>query len=394
MNKNILDKEVQQFIQDNIHVPPSTIALKRSSIEGVTSSEIANQIDGKQRAVHKLPTWYNTANIYYPDKINLEQCSSERTASFKSKLISPGARVIDLTGGFGVDDYFFALKANQVIHCELNTALSIIVKHNFEVLQTSNIVCLATDGINHLSGLENGAIDVIYIDPSRRVNNKKVFLLADCEPNIVALQPLFFEKSRIVISKIAPLLDISSALSSLDFVKAVYVISVDNDCKELLFVQERGYTEGGNIHCVRLFQGLEQRFTFSYEEERNTPNTYSAPLSYLYDPDVCITKAGAFKSIGARYSLSKLHQHTHLYTSTELHSSFPGRVFKILGYQRYTDFKKSTHPAQANIIVKNFGEKPDTIRKKFKIKDGGDNFLFFTQDLNNNNIVISASRIY
>ncbi|WP_270090491.1 class I SAM-dependent methyltransferase [Sphingobacterium sp. SYP-B4668] len=394
MNNNILKREVQQFIQDNIHVPPTGIALKKSPIEGITSAELANQIDGKQRAIHKLPTWYTTDNIYFPDKINLEQCSSERTASFKSKLIPHGSRVVDLTGGFGVDDYFFSRVAHQVTHCELNRKLSLIVKHNFEALHTFNITCLATDGVQYLRDQENEVVDVIYVDPSRRVNSKKVFLLADCEPNIVSLQSLFFEKSRLVISKIAPLLDISHALSSLAFVKAVYVISVDNDCKELLFVQERDYSGPVHIHCIRLFQDLEQHFIFSYDEERNTTNSYSIPLNYLYDPDVCITKAGAFKSLGARYTLGKLHQHTHLYTSAELAPSFPGRVFQILECQRYADFKKSDYPAQANIVVKNSGEKPEAIRKKFKIKDGGDLFLFFTQDLNNNNIVISASRIY
>ncbi|WP_293916003.1 MULTISPECIES: class I SAM-dependent methyltransferase [unclassified Sphingobacterium] len=394
MNYNILQKEVQHFLQDNSKVSPSAIALKKSPFVAVSSAELATQLDGRQRIARKLPKWANTPGIYFPEKLNLEQSSSEQTAAFKCRLIKPDTALLDMTGGFGIDSYFFASKARQVTYCEINTALSEIVQHNFQTLGVNNVKFVATDAVTYLEQQPDNSLDYIYIDPSRRVNTRKVFLLTDCEPNIADLQTLFFTKANTIISKIAPLMDISTALTSLQYVKDVYVISVDNDCKELLFVQEKGFEGEPEIHSVRLFQGTEQQLTFTYEQERQETNNYSTALTYLYDPDVAITKAGAFKTVGKQYQLQKLHSSTHLYTSTELETSFPGRMFSVTNVLPYSAFKKADYPKQANIIAKNFPDKPEELRKRWKIKDGGEQFLFFTQDHDNNYIVIMASRLH
>ena len=393
MNKHILAKDVQEFIKINREHRPSEIALKKSPFTDVSAAELATQIDGWQRSVRKLPTWAYSESIYYPNRINLEQCSSEHTALIKQTFIDKGSRVIDLTGGFGVDSSYMAQEAREVTYCELNRDLSQIVAHNAAVLQVRNLACKTTDGIAYLKNCQDSSFDYIYVDPSRRNNHGKVFLLKDCAPNILDYQDLFFRKAHRTITKLSPLLDISTVLDSLTQVKDVYVISVDNDCKELLFLQEKGYQGSPRIHAVRLFADQIQRFDFSYEEEKATLNQYLDPPGYLYDPDVSITKAGAFKSVGKQYGLAKLHQHAHLYTSNEIAGDFPGRIFQIDQVLPYSSLKRTIPFRQANLATRNFPEKVAQIQKKFKIRDGGTTFLFFTTNKQQQLIVIVATRL-
>lgn len=391
MNKAILEGEVQHYLQANADADASALALKKSPFDRVSSSELANQIDGMQRVQKKMPAWSAKPNLYYPDKLNLEQCSSQETGLFKAGLIPAESKLVDLTGGFGVDSYYFAQCASHVWHCELNANLSAIVAHNFAQLGVSNVSFITGDGIAALAALEAN-LDVVYIDPSRRVKQQKVFHLADCEPNILAHQDLFFAKANVIITKLAPLLDIHLALKDLKYVKAVYVISVANDCKELIFLQEKGFTGEPLIHAVRLTQGRKQQFSFTLAEEKAATPTYTTPSRYLYDPDVAITKAGAFKSMAIALQLSKLHVSSHLYTSEQLLPDFPGRVFAIEQVIALKQFKKQKENIKANVIAKNFPLKVEEIRKKYKIKDGGETFLFFTTQSDGDLVVIKALR--
>ncbi|TDQ79965.1 THUMP-like domain-containing protein [Sphingobacterium yanglingense] len=393
MNNHILDKDVQAHIRANREHSPSDIALKKSPFSSVSSSEIAAQIDGWQRAVKKLPTWAFSSLIYYPDKINLEQCSSEHTALIKQTLIKKGSKVVDVTGGFGVDSCYMAQEADIVVHCELNERLSEIVKHNATVLGVPNIVCIATNGVDFVQAQADQSLDYILIDPSRRVNHAKVFLLEDCEPNIIAAQDMFFRKSRYIICKLSPLLDISTALQKLKHVKLVYVISVDSDCKELLFIQDSTYTGETKIVAIRLFTDQIQTLTFTQEEEKQALIRTSQPLTYLYDPDVSVTKAGAFKTVAKRFNLFKIHTHSHLYTSDSLEPDFPGRAFLVKEVFELSAFKRRTSLDKANVATKNFPMKVEEIKKKFKIKDGGNEYLFFTTDYLGNPIVIHGHKV-
>lgn len=392
MNKRILDQDVQQFIRANRQLPPAQIALGKSPFPDVSAADLAKQIDGWQRSVNKLPTWANSEHICYPNKINLEQCSSEHTALIKQTLIPKGAKVIDITGGFGVDACYIAQEARRVIHCELDPELSEIVNHNVQQLRVYNIECIATDGIAYLREQPDDSFDYIYIDPSRRVNYSKVFRLEDCEPNIVALQDLFFTKSKYILTKLSPLLDISLGISSIKHVKMVYIISLDNDCKELLFIQERGFEGEPMIRAIRLFKDQLQDFIFTYTQEKAILTRYKTPQKYLYEPDVSIIKAGAFKSIGKYFALGKLHQHTHLYTGDELIPDFPGRIFTIVRTIPFSDLKKNNPYIKANITTRNFPLKVEDIRKRYKIKEGGDIYLFFATDINDKLLVLECTK--
>lgn len=392
MNKRLLDTDVQSYLLAHRQEQPAVIALKKSPFPDVSSSELAAQVDGWQRCVSKLPTWAFSENIVYPPKINLEQCSSEHTALIKQQIIRQGAKVIDLTGGFGVDSCYMAQQADSVIHCEWNETLSEIVAHNAQTLGVANVCCITGDGIAYLRDQAEDSFDYIYIDPSRRVSNSKVFLLEDCEPNIVAWQDLFFAKSERIVTKVSPLLDITQALRSLKHVTNVYVISLDNDCKELLFIQKRGFEGEPLLSAIRLFKDQVNEFSFTTAEEKACRSEYRTPQRYLYEPDVSIIKAGAFKSIAKQYQLGKLHLHSHLYTSDDLISDFPGKVFEIQEAFPFGDLKRKKTFAKANITTRNFPLKVEEIRKKFKIKDGGHLHLFFTTDLEDALTVVVCER--
>ncbi|MBD1435060.1 class I SAM-dependent methyltransferase [Sphingobacterium sp. DN00404] len=393
MNGNILLAEVQTFIRQHADMDASRIALKKSPFEGVSSSELAQQITGWQKVSSKMPEWLKQDKaLYFPEKLNLEQCSSAKTGKFKVSLLSPDCTVLDLTGGFGVDSYFFARCAKKVIHCEINPQLSQIVAHNFLELAIDNVQFHTGDGITFLASSRK-RYDYIYTDPSRRVKNQKVFRLEDCEPNILAYQSLFFEHSDTLLTKSAPLLDISGALNVLPHVREVYVISIENDCKELLFVQEKSFQGIPTIHAVRLSADKSQTFSFNYIQEKETVPTLGKPTNFLYDPDVAITKAGAFKSVATAFHLQKLHQHSHLYSHDDVIGDFPGRVFRIQQVVPFSIFKKSVGVAKANIVTKNFPLKVEQIRKKFKIKEGGEDYLYFTTLYDDRLVVVYAKRI-
>ena len=392
MNKAILNKDVQEFIRRNINTDITRISLSKSPFLEISSKELAEQIDGKRRCEKKLPLWFNTNNIYYPQKLAIEQCSSEAAAKYKSTLLF-GDKIIDLTGGFGVDSYFFSEKAKNIIQCEINKELSDISRHNSTVLG-ANINYICTDGIEYLkTSIE--AFDTIYVDPSRRISLRKVFFLKDCDPDVFRNKDLLLKKSSRLLIKTAPLLDIQSTIKELQQVTQVHIISIKNECKEVLYVIDEAFSETDPpILCVVLTDAENLTFKFRFSEEKEFYlDTYSAPLNYLYEPDVALLKAGCFKLITKKFDVKKIHQHTHLYTSEELTKNFIGRKFKIITTWDYGTFLKEQKFTKANIICRNFPLDPAQIRKKLKIEDGGEMYLLFCTGSKNELLVIYCERI-
>lgn len=391
MDFNILQPPIQEFIEKQIGNSISKLALQKNPFPETEWISILNQIEAKTKAKDKLPTWFNTKNIIYPSKISVEQTSSEKTALYKTSIVS-GASLIDLTGGFGVDDYYFASKVKKVAHCEINPELSAIVKHNLECLQVKNIDCYAGDSSEILSIL-NTKWDWIYIDPSRRSDSKgKVFLLKDCLPNVPENLTFYFEYSNAILIKTAPLLDIAAGLSELDCVKTIHVVALENEVKELLWELHARFSGDLTIKTVNITKEKTEHFDFILNQEAQFPN-YSLPQEYLYEPNSAIMKSGGFDEVGSFYNLNKLHKHSHLYTSTDL-IPFPGRVFKIENVIPYTktEMKTALENKKANITTRNFPETVENIRKKWKIKDGGASYCFFTTDANNNKIVLICTK--
>lgn len=388
MNSELLNKEIQEFINSNLNKNATSILLRKNKFVNVSLSEIAEQLDAKQRCKKKLPTWFSTANIYFPNKLNIEQASSELTASYKSQCIS-GSSIIDLTGGFGVDTYFFAKHFETVVHCEMDKALSEIAEHNFNIFKIDNIAFHNIDGLNLLRS-SNEQFDWLYIDPSRRHDDKgKVFFLSDCLPNVPQVLDLLMEHTNNILVKASPMLDIKHALNELKEVEEVHVIAVKNEVKELLFMIKKGYKGEVLIETINMEQVNNQDFSFRLSEEQLATSTLGEIQNYLFEPNAAIMKSGAFKLISEKLKIPKLHQHSHLYTSKEL-IDFPGRKFEVIKVLPFNKkvLKKEIHHMKCNISTRNFPEKVSYLKKKFQLKDGGSDYLFFTTNLHNEKVVI------
>ena len=392
MNKNILDGEVQKFISNNLYTDIPTLSLKKSPFPLVTAKELAEQTDSKKRCELKLPRWFNTEGIYYPSKLAIEQASSELAAKYKAELIQ-GEEIIDLTGGIGVDTLFFALKAKSVTHCELNQELSEISEHNSRVFGLE-IKYINSNGLEYLI-TSNKKFSTIYIDPSRRVESKKVFMLKDCEPDIVSNLQLLKDHTSLILIKTAPLLDIQSAIKELDQVSAIHVISIKNECKELLIlIDNQQVTDDPPITCALLGEN-KKTYCFRLSEEKQFQiDKYYEPLKYIYEPDAALLKAGCFKLITRDFGINKIHPHTHLYTSDELQNAFPGRKFQLKKAWNYGAFIKEHQFKKANIICRNFSLSPEEIKKKLKINDGGNEYLLFCTGPQNERLVLNCERIF
>ena len=392
MNLELLHIEIQNFINLNLKSDISDLLLKGIPFKQVDPRLIVEQIEAKKRSKAKLPTWYNTEHIYYPNKLNIEQTSSEITAKYKAALVS-GKSLIDLTGGFGIDAYYFSKQIENVAHCEIHKELSEIVKHNFRALKTTNIECLNDNGIDILKRTDQ-PFDWIYVDPSRRNETKeKVFLLSDCTPNIKTFQGLFLKCAKNVMIKTSPILDISATLRDLKYVKEIHVIAHNNEVKELLWIIEHHFEGRVNIKTVNIQKDTTQNFSFIFENEPNAQVQYSEPLTYLYEPNSAVLKSGGFNSISEDLGIPKLHKHSHLYTS-EHAINFPGRRFKI---ERRLPFNKKVFSKEkitkANVTARNFPISVHEIRKKLSLKDGGSVYLFFTTNLNNEKMILICSKI-
>ena len=393
MNKAILNKKVQEFIDVNLRLDTNGLILKKSIFIEVSNKELAEQIIAKLKCKDKLPTWFGLESGLFPVKISIEQTSSEETAKYKASLIS-GKNIVDITGGFGVDDFYFSRNFESIIHCELNPELSEITEHNFKELGVGNCTFFAGDGLVLLQNSEE-KFDWIYLDPSRRSDVKgKVFLLKDCLPNVPDNLELLFLKSNNVMMKTSPLVDISQGISELKGVKEIHVVAVKNEVKELLWILEKESSGDILIKTVNLIGEDKQEFEFALSSEGNQDPKYSLPLNYLYEPNSAILKSGAFNQVSVQLELFKLNKHSHLYTSQDL-IPFPGRSFEIkevIPFQKKV-LKKRFGGSKTNITIRNFPKKVDELRKDLNIKDGGDVYLFFTTNRTGEKVCLVCGKV-
>jgi hypothetical protein len=377
------------------HENPDELSLKLSSQKINFKKELIQQIQGWQKSKDKLPLWHTTNGIIFPPKINLEQCSSEKTAKYKSEFYK-GEIGIDLTGGFGIDTYFFSQNFDTFYYIEPNKELLDIVTHNFNLLGVSNVSIIHSTAENFIQNF-NKKVDFIFIDPSRRdENNRKLSAFKDTQPDIFNLIPQLQNISNILLIKASPMLDIKQAIHELEFVNHVKIIAVENECKELLF--ELNFQQKENdptIIAVDINNDSIKEFTFKYSEERAISANISNIETYLYEPSAAIIKAGAFKNVCKNYSLKKLHPNTHLYTSNELIENFQGRIFKI---NHICSYKKDEvlsllENKKANVSIRNFKDSPELVKKKLSLKDGGDKYLFACTNNDNKPEIIICDRI-
>jgi 16S rRNA G966 N2-methylase RsmD len=384
LNKDILKPEIQEYINTHLQVDVHQLAMAKSPFGGVSAQELASQITSKNKAEKKLPTWYHKDFIYYPAPLSIEQTSSEKTAAYKAGLVGTG-KVIDITGGFGVDSFYFAKKAAFVLHCEINEDLSHIAAHNAAVLG-ADINFLATDGMIYLQQTVE-TFDTIYVDPARRSELGKVFMLKDCTPNVVEHMQLLLQKGKQVIIKTSPLLDLSAGLKELKHVKEVHIVSTKNECKELLFILDNTPSPKVKIVCVTINETIK-KFELAMDQHAET-RLADRLYTYIYEPDVALLKSGGFNVIAEAYGLEKLHEQTQLYTAEVFKPEFPGRIFKVVEMINSAALKKEK-TIRANIIVRSYPEKPAQLAKKYNIIPSKDDFLIFTKTKVVNAMIIKA----
>jgi len=384
---SLIRAEVQKFIDDHLYDDPATLMLGARKYPDWPMKAIVEQIQSKLKAKKKLPTWFKSAGIVYPPLLSMEQCSSEETATYKASLTNGGARMVDLTGGLGVDISAFANRFTKCHYVERNESLSAIAQHNFESLGLKNLHVHTDDSVKFLQ--ENDAFNLIYIDPARRGDrDQKVVSLKDCEPNVIDLLPDILTKSKQVIIKTSPLLDIKGTIRELKHVSSVHVVAIGNEVKELLFELKTLTLGDPIIHCVNLTKGETERFDFQFSQEEELVSSFGEMGKYLYEPNASILKGGGFKVIGERFKLQKLHPNSHLYTADALVDDFPGRSFEVLGEVSFNkkQLKKLIPSMKANITVRNFPMSVAQIRKKTNLKEGGEDYLFATSDMDGSKV--------
>ena len=363
---------------------------------------IARQTEGRKIIANKLPSWAENMSILFPVKISLEQCSSEATAVYKAGLVR-GESLVDLTGGFGVDCSFLSRNFTSVDYVEQNEELCQIAEHNFAALGL-NIRVNNAESVEFLKKMP--FVDCIYIDPARRdVKGKKTADLSLCSPNLLEIRDTLLEKCNTLLIKLSPMFDISSALEVFPECKQVHVVSVKNECKELLLLVEGGFCGDTEVVCVDLDelsrrvddrQGIMKleitSVASNLKKEKGEIISYSFPKSYLYEPNASIMKAGLFKTVANKYNVQKLHPSTHLYTSEELVPNFPGRSFEI---KRVTKVQKKEIQdiEKANLSTRNFPGNVADLRKKLKLKDGGDTYIFACTLNDNSKVLIVCEKL-
>lgn len=356
-------------------------------------TQVALQMESIKKGSSKLPSFVETEGVIMPPPLSIEQASSEETATFKSNLIS-GNSLLDLTGGMGIDMFYMSKKFLKCVYIEQNKQISTISEYNFKILDKQSIEVLNTTAQRYLAS-NTLQFDWIYLDPARRDASKnKIFLLDDCEPNIIELKEQIFEHTQNILIKTSPLLDIKMAINQLKNVVEVYVISLKNEVKELLFILKKGVETEPNIFAINL-QNQSTTFEFTYADEINCSSIFALPQQFLYEPNASILKAGAFKSIAQYFGLEKLSANSHLYTSQNFVPDFHGRSFKINQITKFDKKQILSHLKnnKANITTRNFPMSVEEIRKKLQIKDGGDIYLFFTEDKEQNKIVLITEKV-
>jgi hypothetical protein len=385
-----------EFIQRHRFEDTNKLILQSALFKDVNVKKLAAQILARQKAARKLPEWSANETLIFPPAISVEQCSSEATAKYKAGLVS-GTKLTDITGGMGVDCCYMSTRFESVDYFEQQPEVARTAAYNFGILGVKNITVHQENSLTSLAASPLPC-DWIYADPARRGSGQeKVVLLADCSPDIVSNLPLLFENAPALLLKTSPLLDIDLAIEQLQFVREVHIVGYEQECKELLFIMKKsGFESGVSLKSVVLDASGQPVHTlvFTRKQETECNSIFSKPLSYLYEPHAAVLKAGGFKMLGEKFGLSKIAVNSHLYTSENLVQNFPGRSFEIVGVTK-PDMKaisKYLEGDKANLTIRNFPAKIHDLRKKWRLKEGGDFYLFATTLADKSKVVIVTKK--
>lgn len=391
MLSQLVKPEVQAFILEHTGSDLTRLLLNKNKYPTIPMDLVVDQIRAREKAKHKIPLWVNTEGVVMPPLLSMEQCSSEQTATYKASLFG-GKTCVDLTGGTGVDTYCLSKRFNEVHYIEQNHQLAEIARYNFELLGARNIIVHTKTSEQFLADF-NLKVDLIYIDPSRRDQQNKVFNFELCSPNVLPMQNELLQRAEKVMVKASPMIDISLGIKQLLHVTRIHVVALKNEVKELLFVQQNKSSTETLIKAIDL--SIPGPFEFIHGSQ-NAPDI--APVKkYLYEPNAAIMKSGGVNWLSHHYPIQKLHENTHLFTSNTLIASFPGRSFKIESVVKYNkkEIRRAVTGSKANVSVRNFPDTVDTFRKKTGLRSGGEIYVFgYTGPYNNVEIAICKKVLF
>ena len=391
MNQATID-----FIRTHAEGDVRQLALQGTKNPDVDLTFALDQIAGRQKAKTKLPSWAAIDGVVYPPHLSMEQCSSEQTARYKASIAGKGALMVDLTAGFGVDMAFVSQGFEKAVHVEQQASLCAVSSENYRLLGLNHIEVVCANGIDYLHQIDHA--DLIFLDPARRdEHGARTYGIADCTPNVLELRDELLQKADRVMIKLSPMLDWRKAVEDIGDVDEVHIVSVDNECKELVIILEvRGKLEVReySVNCVNLLSNNDkEEFNFSVSDisltipEQSSPTrslSHLSPLtsnSHLFSPNASIMKAGCFSLLEQRFGVQQLDKNSHLFVADKDIPDFPGRRFVI---EKTTSMNKRELKAalvgidRANIAVRNFPMSVAELRKRLKLKDGGDLYLFAT----------------
>lgn len=397
---------MRDFIREHRHDDVRQLALQAARYPDIDMQQALQQIAGWQTACTKLPEWAATEGIIYPPRLSMEQCSSEATAKYKAKVLNPtSSAFIDLTGGFGVDFSYMARSFKKAVYVERQPHLCEAARNNFQLLGLENAEVVCDDGVEYLKNLPSPfhppSTLTIYLDPARRdENGNKTYAISDCTPDVVALKDLLLEKAGRVMIKLSPMLDWHKAVDDLGEVVEVHIVSVDNECKELLLVLAKNPAGPLRVVCANIRHDAETEL-FEFSPTSNSPATPFSPAlrerDFLYEPNASIMKAGCFTEVAGRFGVQPTGSNSHLFLSPQFIPDFPGRKFQI---EQVTSMNKKELKraigglTKANITVRNFPLSVAELRKRLKLADGGDTYIFATTLGEKDHVLLITKQIF
>ena len=435
-----MNQATQDFIRQHQDDDVRQLAFLGSKYPEVDMPFALDQIRGRKMARVKLPRWASLEGIIYPPHISMEQCSSESTALYKAELAarllglpasSSGTEMkaeneiefVDLTGGFGVDFSYIAARLGvKSMYVERQTHLCEAARENFERLGLKNAIVKNGDGIEILHSFypkkkdaasaddslgitydrprsllkTNLGLKIIFVDPARRDDaGNKVVSLKDCTPDVTVLQEEMLSKADYVIIKLSPMLDWHRAVSELNCVQEVHIISVNNECKELLLVLSARNMGNLRIYCINDAQSFVcDEMEMESSSVKIAPSTLEE-MQYLYEPNASLMKAGCFGVLSGRYDARMLSKNSHLFVSQAPIEAFPGRSFRIIAVSSFNKKELKRHLSgitKANIATRNFPLSVAELRKRLKLKDGGETYIFATTLSDDSHVLVITEK--
>ena len=388
------DQPTIDFIRDNADGDVRTLALKSDKYPGVDMKMALVQIEGRQKARQKVPSWAMTEGVIYPPHLSMEQCSSEMTAIYKAEIIKriipDRGLMVDLTAGFGIDFYFIGREFRHAVYVERQEVLCDVAKNNFPLLGMEQTEVVCGDGIDYLNSMKRA--DLIYIDPARRDSNGgRTIGIKDCTPDVTQIEDVLLTKSEYTLLKLSPMLDWHQVVRDLHNVIEIHIVSVGNECREMLAVMSDKGDDAITVCCAN----DNSVFSFRSDDTRIPAIACSEDFKYLYEPNSSIMKAGCFGAISEEYDVKSVGNNSHLFVGKRLINDFPGRKFtvnKIFSLNKRDLKENLLGLRQANITVRNFPMTVAELRKKLKLGDGGSVYLFATTLSDGSKAIISCFR--